>query len=181
MDELLTPRLRLRRWRDDDVTNLRRLDADSRYTRYLGSLGGPVTEEQTAERLERLQRDWIGHGFGRWAVEERETGRFVGHAGPGVHRLWPDDPELGWGVDPELWGRGYATEAAAAALAHGFETLGFERVVSLIHPENHPSIRVADRLGERPTATVHWPEGGLDLLVYSIERPGACPGGGHGG
>jgi RimJ/RimL family protein N-acetyltransferase len=171
VDELVTPLLRLRLWRDDDYDDLRRLDTDDRYTRFLGSLGGPVTEEQTAERLARLQRDWIEHGFGRWALEERATGRFVGHAGPGVHRLWPDDPELGWGVDPDLWGRGYATEAAAAALAHGFDSLGFERVVSLIHPQNVRSIRVAERLGEQPTATVYWPEGGLDLLVYSIERP----------
>jgi RimJ/RimL family protein N-acetyltransferase len=118
-----------------------------------------------------MRHDWDERGFGRWAVEERETGRFVGHAGLGVHSLWPADPELGYGVDPELWGRGYATEAAGAALVHGFETLGLERVVSIIHPENTPSIRVAERLGERPYASVWWPDGELDLLVYAIDRP----------
>lgn len=171
MDELLTPRLRLRHWRDDDLDGLRRLDADSRYTRFLGSLGGPVTEEETAARLARMRRDWLERGFGRWAVEERETGRFVGHSGLGVHWLWPDDPELGWGVDPQLWGRGYATEASLAALAHGFEAHGFPRAVSLIHPHNAPSVRVAERVGERPLTTVWWPEGQLDLLVYAVEHP----------
>ena len=171
MDELLTARLRLRHWRDDDLGELRRLDRDARFMRFLDPDGRLRTEEETVARLSWMQQDWLEHGFGRWAVEERDTGRFVGHAGLGVHRLWPDDPELGYGVDPELWGRGYATEAAAAALAHGFETFGFQRVVSLIHPDNEPSIRVAERLGERQTATVRWPEGGLDLLVYAIERP----------
>ena len=70
-----------------------------------------------------------------------------------------------------MWGRGYATEADSAALARGFESLGLERVASLIHPQNVRPICVADRLGERPTATVNWREGGLDLLVYSIEPP----------
>ena len=171
MDELLTARLRLRHWRDDDLAELRRLDRDPRFVRFLSADGSLRSEEETAARLAWMQRDWVEHGFGRWAVEERETGRFVGHAGPGVHRLWPDDPELGYGIDPELWGRGYATEAARAALAHGWETLGFERVVSLIHPQNVASIRVAERLGERRVATVPWPEGGADLLVYGRERP----------
>lgn len=172
MDELLTARLRLRHWRDDDLDGLRRLDRDPRFMRFLNADGSLRSEEETVARLAWMQRDWVEHGFGRWAVEERRTGRLVGHAGCGVHSLWPDDPELGYGIDPELWGRGYATEAAAAALAHGFQTLGFRRVVSLIHPDNVRSIRVAERLGERPVATVPWPEGGVDLLVYGVERPG---------
>lgn len=166
MDELLTPRLRLRHWRDDDLADLRRLDADDRFMRYLGPRGA------SEERLARMRADWAERGFGRWAVEERGSGRFVGHAGLGVHSLWPADPELGYGVDPELWGRGYATEAAGAALADGLGRLGFGRVVSIIHPENARSIRVAERLGERPLTTVWWPEGELDLLVYSVGRPG---------
>jgi RimJ/RimL family protein N-acetyltransferase len=140
--------------------------------RFFHPRGELRTEEETVARLAWLQRDWLEHGYGRWAVEEREGGRFVGHAGLSMHRLWPDDPELGYGVDPQLWGRGYGTEAAAAALAHGFQTLGFGRVVSLVHPDNLASIRVAEHLGARPIGSVHWPEGDADVLVYAVERRG---------
>jgi RimJ/RimL family protein N-acetyltransferase len=117
-----------------------------------------------------MQRDWEEHGFGRWAVEERESGRLLGHAGLGVHHLWPGDPELGWGIDPERWGLGYATEAAAAALEHAW-SLGIARVVSLIHPDNAASLRVAEKLGEHLHATVPWPAGGHEVLVYAVESP----------
>jgi RimJ/RimL family protein N-acetyltransferase len=170
VEELLTERLRLRLWRDEDLPDLRRLDRDPRFMRFFHPQGELRTEEETVGRLAWLRQDWVEHGFGRWAVEERVSGRFVGHAGLAMHRLWPDDPELGYGVDPQLWGRGYGTEAAGAALAHGLETLAFERIVSLIHPENAASIRVAERLGARPIGSVHWPEGGTDVLVYAVER-----------
>jgi RimJ/RimL family protein N-acetyltransferase len=139
--------------------------------RFLMPSGGPRSEGETAERLARMRTDWDERGFGRWAVEELQTGRFVGHAGLGLHRLWPTDPELGWGVDPELWGRGYATEAAASALRHAFAELRLPRVVSLLHPANAASIRVAEKLGEESLSTVRWPETELDLLVYVVRRP----------
>ena len=146
------------------------MDTDLRFVRFLLPQGRARTAEETRERLVRMQRDWDERGFGRWAVEERDSGQLVGHAGLGVHHLWPDDPELGWGIDPERWGRGYATEAARAALEHGW-ALGFARAVSVIHPANAASIRVAEKLGERLHASVPWPAGDLDVLVYAIEAP----------
>lgn len=170
MSELRTPRLRLRLWRDDDLPDLQRVNSDPRFTRFLNPGGEPYPPEWTADKLVRMQRDWDENGWGSWALELRDTGRFVGRVGLQFHRFWPDDVELGWGVDPELWGRGYATEAARAALRYAFAEHGFPRVVSILHPENAPSIRVAEKIGERPHANVAWPDGGLDLLVYAIER-----------
>jgi ribosomal-protein-alanine N-acetyltransferase len=69
-----------------------------------------------------------------------------------------------------LWGRRYATEAAGAALRHAFATFSFARVASVLHPDNAASIRVAEKLGEHPLATVPWPETGLELLVYAVRR-----------
>jgi RimJ/RimL family protein N-acetyltransferase len=175
MTELETERLRLRLWRDEDLAALERLNADARFRRFLTPGGEAYPPGWTADKLVRMRRDWDQNGWGAWAMEEGDTGRFVGRIGFQVHRLWPDDPELGWGVDPELWGRGYATEAARAALGHAFGALGFARVVSILHPENAPSIRVAEKIGERPYANVHWAQGGgIDLLVYAVER-GAGP------
>ena len=47
-----------------------------------------------------MRAHWEAHGFGPFAVEERETGRFAGRTGLSYHPLWPDDPEVGWGIDP---------------------------------------------------------------------------------
>ena len=167
--ELQTPRLRLRPWRADDLADLERLNADTRFTRFLNPGGAAYTPAWTADKLARMRAEWE-QGWGSWAIEERETGRFVGRVGLQFHRLWPADVELGWGVHPDLWGRGYATEAAREALRHAFGPLGFDRVVSIVHPENASSIRVAEKLGERPYASVRWEDGGLDLDVYAIER-----------
>ena len=164
MRELETGRLRLRAWRDDDAPRLDRLYADARFMRYLGPRGDGATA------IGVYRAHWTEHGFGLWAVEERATGRFVGRAGLSFHRLWPDDPEVGWALDPEYWGRGYATEAGAASLRHAFATLGYERVVSITLPDNAASIRVMGRLGIRPYREVWWPEGSAMLEVRAIER-----------
>jgi RimJ/RimL family protein N-acetyltransferase len=158
--------LRLRSWRDDDLETMYRLNGDERVYRYL--LGRPLTREESESQLERYRRHWHEHGFGLWALEEKVSGRLVGRAGLSYHRLWPADPELGWMLAPAVWGRGYATEAGAAGLRHGFETLGFERIVSIIHPENEASFRVAGRLSITPWGDVAWDESGIMLQVLAI-------------
>jgi RimJ/RimL family protein N-acetyltransferase len=138
--------------------------------RYLAPGGRLATEADAVEGLRRYRAHWDERGYGLWAAEERESGRFVGRIGLSHHRLWPQDVEVGWSLDPAVWGRGYATEGGAAALAHAFGELGVERVVSLVHPENAASIAVMGRLGIEPWRTVWWPEGGIDLDVRAIER-----------
>ena len=165
-----TERLLLRAWRDDDFDELARLNADPRVVRYLTPGGRAMSREETEAQLEHFRRHWRDHGFGIWAAEERATGRLVGRIGLSYHRLWPDEPELGWKLDPAVWGRGYATEGGAAGLAYAFETLRVPRVVSIIHPENDPSIRVAERLGFSVDGTLPWSEAGIDLLRFAVER-----------
>ena len=138
--------------------------------RYLAPDGRLATDDDAAEGLRRWRAHWEEHGYGLWAVEERTSGRFVGRIGLSHHRLWPQDVEVGWSLDPAVWGRGYATEGGAAALAHAFGELGVDRVVSIVHPENAASIAVMGRLGIRPWRTVWWPEGAIDLDVRAIER-----------
>ena len=130
-----------------------------------------MTAEQSAAQLDRTMRHWEEHGFGVWAVEERMTGRLVGRVGLARHQLWPQDVEVGWALAPEVWGRGYATEAGRASLDHAFTELGCAMVVSIVHPENAASIRVMDRLGIRPWRKIWWPDGKIELEVRAIERP----------
>ena len=91
---------------------------------------------------------WELRGSGQWAVEERSSGRFVGRAG--LHRpevpAWPG-LEVGWTLHPTYWGKGYATEAGASAIAYAFEVIGAGEVFSIILPENERSQAVARRLG----------------------------------
>jgi RimJ/RimL family protein N-acetyltransferase len=158
--------LLLRLWRDEDFAELARLNADRLFNRYLRARK-PI---DSAEQFARFRQHWAERGYGLWAVEERATGTFVGRIGLSHHRLWPEDVEIGWALDPAVWGRGYATEGGAAALAHAFTRLGVDRVVSIVHPQNAASIAVMDRLGIGPWRTVAWPEGGIDLEVRAIER-----------
>ena len=80
---------------------------------------------------------------------------------------WPDF-ELVWTLARRWWGHGYATEGARAALAYAFEVLKKDRVISLIHPNNHASIRVAERLGETPRGRIDLL--GREMLCYGIDR-----------
>ena len=147
-----------------------RINAQPAFTRYLNAHGHPLTRAESKQALARWRRHWDEHGFGLWAVEERESGRLVGRVGVQYHSLWPQDPEVGWGLDPAVWGRGYATEAGAAAIGHAFETLGVPRLVSIVHPGNRASIAVQERLGIHPWREIPWPGTGVLLEVRAIER-----------
>jgi len=121
--------------------------------------------------LARWRGHWEAHGYGVWAVEEQAApGRLIGRIGLSHHRLWPQDVEVGWALEPGMWGRGYATEGGRAALDHAFAAQGLELVVSIVHPENAASIAVMTRLGIEPWRSVWWPDGEIELEVRAIER-----------
>jgi len=107
-------------------------------------------------------------GYGQWAIEERSSSRLIGRAGIINPAEWPG-AEVGYLLGRAWWGRGYATEAAQAAMDWGFEEVGFAELLSLIDPDNHASIAVATRLGESLRGeTDLW---GNRVLIYGIGRP----------
>jgi RimJ/RimL family protein N-acetyltransferase len=136
--------------------------------RHMGKLF--FTREEMEADLERYERHWQEHGFGLWAAEEKETGTLIGRVGLAYHRLWPDDPEVGWLIDTPWQGRGLTTEAGEACLRYGFDELGFERIVSICTAENAASRRVMEKLGPRVWREIHDPKLGLDLLLHMRER-----------
>jgi len=125
---------------------------------------------------------WELKGVGHWALEERDSRRFVGRAGL-YWRTEPDWPgiEVGWMLHPGVWGRGYATEAGARAVEYGFDDVGEERLFSVILPENARSQAVARRLGFTPgeeRVLPHFPSAAhciwrLDRNAWSRPRQGA--------
>ena len=163
---LETDRLILRMWRNEDFAAYEKMCADPEIMKYLGG--------RTFDRLEawRHMAFLVGHwqllGFGHWAVEEKESGKFIGRLGFLNPEGWPGF-EIGWTLAREAWGQGYATEGARRALDYAFHDLNKDHVISLIHPENKNSIRVAERLGETLEGQTELL--GHDVLIYGIDRP----------
>ena len=110
---------------------------------------------------------WHFRGYGIWAVEEKASGQFIGRIGLHYPETWPGF-ELGWTLARTAQGKGYATEAARRALEYAFVELNRDHVISLINPENQPSIRVAERIGETVEGQTELL--GTEVLVYGIDR-----------
>jgi RimJ/RimL family protein N-acetyltransferase len=152
---LETERLRLRGHRPEDFSDCVAMWADPLVTRYIG--GKPLSEEDVWARTLRYVGHWGWLGFGYWLVEEKATGSFVGEMGfsDWKREIVPDlkgVPELGWVLATGAHGKGYATEAARAAIAWGETNThsaqpALGKMVCIIHPEHPRSIRVAEKCG----------------------------------
>ncbi len=144
---LRTPRLILRPWQASDRDGLWRMQSDPRTMEFLLPVPDRAASDAVADRAEA---HFARHGFGLWVVEVPGVTDFAGYAGL-VHvpfdAAFTPAVELGWRFDPAWWGHGYATEAAQAATAHGFEALGLTELVALTVPANLRSQAVMRRLG----------------------------------
>ena len=167
---LETERLVLRPFTDTDFAELAALHAEESFWWY--PLRRGMTEEETVAFLDRM----IEHGGTPdrptfHAVTERGTGALAGWAGLAVPDFLPEilpAVEVGWRLGIGYRGKGYATEAATAALRWGFNDLGLDEIVSIYEPGNRPSGRVMDRLGFGPGSPTMEPKRGLPLLVRRL-------------
>ena len=163
-----TARLRLRPFEDADVSEWTRLIyADADVTRYL-----PGTNATPYERTQRMYHHftehWPRHGFGEWAVTDRESGAFLGQCGLN-HIDDIDETEVDYALAKHAWGRGLATEAAERLVRIAFDERGFDRLFALVFPENAASARVLQKLGFVPHDRVARFGGELDRHV--LRRP----------
>ena len=161
---LQTSRLILRPFRQDDLDRLSELMANPGFMRFSTGL---YSREQTATFLDKLL-GWEEKGIpSLFAVILPETGDLLGYCGF-YHPEGFDDTEIGYRLDPEFWNRGFATEAARSVRDCGFREWKLDRMISLIHPENIPSRRVAEKNGmtlERETTFKGFP-----TQVFAITR-----------
>lgn len=153
---LETERLRLRRYQVDDFPSCAAMWADPVVTRHFGGMS--FTEEESWTRFLRYIGHWEVLGFGYWLVEEKTTGTFLGEVGFADYKrdLKPSlkgIPEIGWVLAAQSHGKGYATEAARAAIAWGESHFGTAQTACIIDPDNRPSIRVAEKCGYREMQT----------------------------
>ncbi|MEM1350794.1 MAG: GNAT family N-acetyltransferase [Pseudomonadota bacterium] len=134
--------------------------------------GGDDKDETHAFRvLAIIAGHWVLHGFGTFIAVLRDTGETVGAFGPWYPKGWPER-EIGWSLwDPNLEGKGLASEAARVTLEHAYRDLGWETAVSYIAPENAPSQAVAQRLGATLDAAATPPDPGT--LVFRHPRADA--------
>ena len=140
---LTTERLVLRPTLQEDLDGWAALMADEEASRFIG---GPQARPAAWRGMASMAGSWALLGFGMFSVVERETGQWVGRIGPWRPEGWPGT-EVGWGLVREHWGKGYAVEAATAAIDWAFDELGWTDVIHCIDPANTPSQKVAERLG----------------------------------
>jgi RimJ/RimL family protein N-acetyltransferase len=160
-----TERLVMRGWRQEDFDAYAASSADAHVQRFLG---GPQDRDESWRSFAMQVGHWHLRGYGQWALERRADGRLLGRAG-----LWYPDGwfglEVGWKLHRDAWGHGYATEAAAASLAWAWDNVGADRIISVIHPDNAASLRVAGRLGMYHLRDAEH-KGGR-VVIMAVDRP----------
>ena len=161
---LETERLVLRMWRNEDFETYAEMCADPNVMRFIG---GTLDRYNAWRHMATMIGHWHLRGFGHWAVDEKASGKLIGRIGFMNPEGWPGF-ELGWTLSPAAQGKGYATEGARRALEYAFTEMDRDHVISLIHPDNKPSIRVAERLGEKLEGKTELL--GHDVLIYGIDR-----------
>ncbi len=164
---LTTERLILRPHRLEEFEDYADFWKQEDLMRFVGE--APPTREQTWARLLRYAGMWHRLGFGFFAIEERESGRFAGEAGfLDLHRdMEPTTEgtlETGWAISPPLQGKGYATEAISAAIAWADDKFADRRMTCIIDPDNTPSLRVAEKVGFRRIGETVY-KGGTNVML----------------
>ncbi len=162
-----TDRLVLRARTIEDFPAYCEIWANPETTRFIG--GSPISSEDSWMRFSRAAGQWRLCGYGLWAVEERSTGRFIGEVGAAdfkriISPPLEGMPECAWSLDPAVHGRGFASEALAAALKWLDATSTSERFCCIIDPANAPSIRVAEKAGFRLVGTADYK--GAEINLY---------------
>jgi ribosomal-protein-alanine N-acetyltransferase len=161
-----TPRLYFRRFTCDDLEALAALRSDPDVMKYVGPRRAESIGEVQAV-LAKVMVHWEQHGFGPWALIDKATGKLAGWCG----LKYLEDTgqvEIAYGLAKEYWGKGLASEAAAAAMEYGFEQLRLERIVAIAWPDNIASKVIMKKLGMRYVTTARFYGG--EWVYYHIER-----------
>ncbi len=133
-------------------------------------VGGPFTRAESFQALSAIVGQWHLRGYGRWLVADRTTDTALGVVGIFHPDDWPE-PEIAWSVFAEGEGRGVAFEAALAARAYAYDTLGMLPIISMVDPGNTRSVTLALRLGAAPEGDFSHPTYG-EMHIWRHPAPG---------
>lgn len=163
--ELTTARTRMRPLTSDDVDLVHKLWTDAAVRKFLWD-DVVIDRERAAQVVDMSGRDFAAHGFGLWLIQLQGSGQTIGFCG--LRESEHGAPELLYGLWPQWWGQGFATEAARAVLAYALGILGHAVIAAATDVPNLASIRVLTRLGM--TCTGRGDLNGLDTLFYEMTR-----------
>ena len=160
------PRLVLRPFREEDVDLLAKLMANADFMRFSP---GVFSREQTIAFLDKII-SWQRRGLpSQFAIIHLADNRLIGYCGFFHQEVdGTEEIEIGYRLDPDYWSRGLATEAAQATRDHAFRDLKLPRMISLIHPDNLPSRRVAEKNGMKIEKKTVFR--GSPTLAFAISR-----------
>jgi ribosomal-protein-alanine N-acetyltransferase len=163
---LETERLRLREFVPEDADALAEVLGDPVAMQYYPA---PFDRAEIDNWIRRNRARYIDTGFGLWAMLLKDSGELIGDCGCYVREVDGSfEFELGWHVRRDLWGRGYATEAAQRCIECAFSKLGAERIIALVRPENVSSCRVAEKVGMTCQKIIVWR--GYEHCIYVRTR-----------
>jgi RimJ/RimL family protein N-acetyltransferase len=169
---LQTRRLVLRPWRPNDGEALFGILREEGILRYFPD-PSPPPRDKADRYIAHHAEHWDQHGYGHWAVVTPMDGHVVGWSGL---EYLPElrETEVAYLLSRSVWGHGFASEAAQAAIRFGFESAGLQAIIGLVHQDNIASISVLEKCGLRLADHIRlW---GMDMCRYRIRRPGASPG-----
>jgi RimJ/RimL family protein N-acetyltransferase len=147
LSTILTPRLLLRLWRDEDLPAFAAMNGDPKVMEHFPK---PLDRTESDAAAARIREHFVLRGFGFWAVEVPGVADFIGFVGlsvPTFETHFTPCVEIGWRLAFEHWGHGYATEAARVSLDFGFRHLALDEIVSFTVPANLRSRRVMEKIG----------------------------------
>lgn len=156
-----TERLILRVPEPADLDRWADMMADAETARFIGGVQG---RSSCWRSLMSMIGAWHATGISMFSVVEKSSGRWIGRIGPWMPADWPGT-EVGWSLHKDAWGRGYALEAAAAAMDYAVDVLGWTRIIHCIDPDNLLSQRLAQRLGSVRLGPGRMPDPFQDLPI----------------
>jgi ribosomal-protein-alanine N-acetyltransferase len=163
--EIMTDRLYLRRFSKKDLDAYARIMGDDEVGKWFPK-GNGYTRQEAERSLNSILEHWDKHGFGIWAVAGKEE-VLLGRCGLNLITE-TSEVEVDFVVARSFWGRGFATEAARAALRYGFEILKLDRIIALTKPENAAARRVMEKTGMQYTKEAeYW---GITCAYYEISK-----------
>jgi len=165
---LKSERLGFRCWSREDLPLARELWGDIEVTRFFG---GPFSEEEIGERLEREISRMETYRFQYWPIHLLTDNEHVGCCGLRPYKLEDGMPELGFHLRPKYWGRGLAPEAARAVIDLAFGTMGVKGLSAGHHPQNMASKKVIEKLGFRYSHDEFFATLGMQIPYYLLKQP----------
>lgn len=170
---LETPRLALRRFTLEDAAFVHEMVNDPDWIRHIGDRGVRTLDDAAAYIRDRTISQYDRLGYGMYVVTLRHGGTPIGSCGL-IRRDSLDDVDIGFAFLSRHRGQGYATEAAAAVLDYGVHTVGLRRIVAIVSPENHRSIRILERIGMHFERMIRLGDETEEIPLYAYEAPDAA-------